>query len=402
MAPRQEPGGSLPRSKSSQKSFSSDYNEDGTIKTMNNGRDVTRIRECENGIKLYTLEPTSFSNWPKWLRKFAGWVLLLYFVFLFLVIPLSLVFLHPWFWGTATRSTCSTLYLTSLVVAAVIPLREWPAIRPLAQLWYELFDVSINLSPDERREMVERANSNGKHTITAMHPHGIVPFHGLLWASASEQYLQIQEPGQPVKWMYGFAAAASAVFRIPLLRNLLGWFATHGASYHTLRDGLLHGKCVPTNNIGRIPQHLYLLPGGVAEVFVSTVGRQAIVFKERRGICKLAIECNSEITPIYIFGVTDIFYNLAAGDSWLSKFSRKWKLGLTYFWGHFGLPIPFTPRMTIIVGKSLPLPKGWSGRGEIPERLIDEYHAAYLREITNMFDKYKAAAGYPDAQLEVF
>lgn len=398
MAPRQEGNNSSPRSR---KASNNDFNVDGTIKTMNAGRDVSRVREYENGVKLYTCEPTHFQNWPKWLRVALGWSLLMYFVFLFLVIPLSLALLHPWFWANTSRIVCSCSYLSILLLSTVMPLREWPAIRQIGQLWYEIFDVSTNLSPDTRRAMVEHGNASGKGTISAMHPHGIVPFQALLWAAVNEQYLHIQEPGQPRKWLYGFAAAANAVFSVPLLRNLLGWFATHGANFDTLKNGLMHGKSVPCNNIGRIPQHLYLLPGGIAEVFTSNVGKHAIVFKNRRGLCKLAIECGSEITPIYIFGATDFFYNLVAGDSWLSNFSRKYKLGLTYFWGHYGLPIPFTPKLTIAVGKSLPLPKGWDRKGEVPDRLINEYHSAYLQEIQELFEKYKSAAGHPDAILEV-
>jgi len=400
MAPRQ-------RSRApslTKKVSSSDFNADGSIKTINNvpfARDVSQVREYANGIKLYTCEPTHFKNWPRWLRLTLGWSLLMYFVFLFLCIPISLALIHPWFWRTTSRIMFSCAYIGILVLSMVIPLREWPAIRQVGQLWYELFDVSTNMSPDMRRAMVEDGNKSGKGTISAMHPHGIVPFHALLWASVNEQYLQIQEPGQPQKWLYGFAAAASAVFGMPLLRNLLGWFATHDANFDTLKNGLVHGKSVPVNNIGRIPRHLYLLPGGIAEVFTSNIGKHAIVFKNRRGLCKLALECGSEITPIYIFGATDFFYNLVAGDSWLSQFSRKYKLGLTYFWGHFGLPVPFTPRLTIVVGQSLPLPKGWNGKGEVPQRLVNEYHAAYLQEIEALFENYKAAAGHPNAVLEV-
>ena len=44
------------------------------------------------------------------------------------------------------------------------------------------------------------------------------------------------------------------------------------------------------NRAGRKPKHLYILPGGVAEVFTSTPGRDIIVFGQRRGLCRLALE----------------------------------------------------------------------------------------------------------------
>ena len=65
------------------------------------------------------------------------------------------------------------------------------------------------------------------------------------------------------------------------------------------------------------------------------------------------------------------------------------------------MPIPFAPRITIAVGKALPFPERYT-RTEVPtDDVIDEYHAQYLTELTGVFERYKASAGYPDATLEV-
>lgn len=37
----------------------------------------------------------------------------------------------------------------------------------------------------------------------------------------------------------------------------------------------------------RVAKHLFILPGGVAEIFVSKPGSDVIVFKDRRGLCKV-------------------------------------------------------------------------------------------------------------------
>ncbi len=37
----------------------------------------------------------------------------------------------------------------------------------------------------------------------------------------------------------------------------------------------------------------------------------------------------------------------------------------------------------------------------VPEILIDEMHAEFLVQMKALFEKYKASAGYPDAELEV-
>jgi hypothetical protein len=37
----------------------------------------------------------------------------------------------------------------------------------------------------------------------------------------------------------------------------------------------------------------------------------------------------------------------------------------------------------------------------IPDELVDALHKQFEHDMTALFDKYKAAAGYPDAVLEV-
>jgi hypothetical protein len=127
------------------------------------------------------------------------------------------------------------------------------------------------------------------------------------------------------------------------------------------------------NRVGRKPRHLYILPGGVAEIFVSTPGKHAVIFKNRRGLCKLALETGCNIAPCYVFGGTDFFNNLATGDSWLSKLSRKLQMGLTIFWGQYGLPIPYTPRVTMCLADPLTCKK-WNGEGKVPDDLINDLH----------------------------
>jgi 2-acylglycerol O-acyltransferase 2 len=126
--------------------------------------------------------------------------------------------------------------------------------------------------------------------------------------------------------------------------------------------------------MGRKPKHLYILPGGIAEIFVSTPGKHAIIFKHRKGLIRLAIETGVNLVPCYVFGGTDFFENLATGQGWLSRMSRKFRMGLTIFWGHFGLPIPYAPRVTMCLAEPIDIPK-WTGEGKIPQELIDETHA---------------------------
>jgi Diacylglycerol acyltransferase len=84
----------------------------------------------------------------------------------------------------------------------------------------------------------------------------------------------------------------------------------------------------------------------------------------------------------------------------LSKLGRKYRIGMTMFFGQLGLPIPFAPRMTLCFADALPVQK-WTGEGPVPEEMVDALHSEYIMSLQTLFDKFKAAAGYPDAHLEI-
>jgi hypothetical protein len=66
------------------------------------------------------------------------------------------------------------------------------------------------------------------------------------------------------------------------------------------------------NAAGRTPRHLYILPGGIAEIFTSTPGKHTIV-AQRKGLMRLSLETGAHLYPCYVFGGTDFYDNLATG-----------------------------------------------------------------------------------------
>jgi 2-acylglycerol O-acyltransferase 2 len=78
-------------------------------------------------------------------------------------------------------------------------------------------------------------------------------------------------------------------------------------------------------------------------------------------------------------------------------------MGMTLFWGIWGTPLPFTPRVSMCIGDPIQ-PPVWDKEkhpNAIPPDVIDAYHELFLKAMTDLFDKYKAAAGYPDAVLTI-
>eukprot|EP01035_Chromulina_nebulosa_P024091 gene24091-31300_t len=132
------------------------------------------------------------------------------------------------------------------------------------------------------------------------------------------------------------------------------WLTAGGASYKTLKAGISKGIAKAANAMGRTPRHLYILPGGVAEIHTSMPGKNVIVFKNRHGIMRLSLETGAAIVPSYVFGGTDFFHSLSTD------------------------------------------PRGES----CPQATIDELHEKVLQEIQRIFNQYKKAAGQPDAVLE--
>ena len=296
-----------------------------------------------------------------------------------------------WPWHAATA-------LVILVGTAYVPLREWEWARTWGELWFEIFDMHTNMTETDVAAFFQ-GEKTGTHYAICMHPHGILPIQGLLWAAFCNCYCRDPVTGRS---MYGFGAVADVVLYLPVLRSLMGFLTCAGASYKTLKAGLLEGACASANAAGRRPKHMFILPGGIAEVFCSAPGKHQIVFEKRYGLIKLAIETGTSLVPTYVFGGTDFFHNLITDDSWVSRLSRKLRLAFTVFYGRFHLLVPYTPRVTMVFAEPLPVVHWDRASGApVPQALLEDLHAQYMVAMRSLFLKYRDAAGYPDAELEI-
>lgn len=224
--------------------------------------------KANEGVKtppvLYPAVPVDWLWLPRPIRKAVGWITVVLFALSFFTPIFALLLLIPAVWKAAPLT--AGLFLVTLVLSFLVPPREWVAFRKVGQLWYEIFQFSCNVSPQEAVERMKYADQH--QLILAMHPHGIVPFQAILWSAYCDQIFRIGDHS-----MYGFGAAADVVQYVPILRNFLFWLSAGSASYNVLRDGLVEGKSAAVNAAGRKPKHLYILPGGVAEIFLSKPGK---------------------------------------------------------------------------------------------------------------------------------
>jgi hypothetical protein len=122
---------------------------------------------------LFKCEPDDWKWLNPSLQLFLGWFYLIGFSILFLVTPVSIL-ISPFAFLRYPIATATWFLL--LFIMSKLPTKEWPAFRKGSQLWYKIFNVSTNMSPETMQKFVEDGALN--HFALAMHPHGIIPFHG--------------------------------------------------------------------------------------------------------------------------------------------------------------------------------------------------------------------------------
>jgi len=182
---------------------------------------------------------------------------------------------------------------------------------------------------------------------------------------------------------------APVLFRIPLVRNMLLGFgcatpATKACMSKLFASGTDFG----------------ILPGGMEEVALYQRGRERVYLRQRAGFVKYALQHGYLIQPAYTFGESDLYTSMTNG-AWLRMFMlRKWGFVIPIFWGPRWW-CPLLPRSDVaihtVVGAPLQLP-----RIPAPSNAdVAEWHAAYIANLTELFETHKQAFGYSDRKLEI-
>uniref|UniRef100_A0A6B2LGP4 diacylglycerol O-acyltransferase n=1 Tax=Arcella intermedia TaxID=1963864 RepID=A0A6B2LGP4_9EUKA len=197
-------------------------------------------------------------------------------------------------------------------------------------------------------------------TLLCVHPHGIFCLGwGIMFA---------REETKDVHFCF-----SSALYQSPFFRVL----------------SMLIGKPSPVDkdtisNLMKKKANLALIPGGFEEASLFVKGTDVIYLKHRKGFVKYALQYGYSLTPVYVFGERDTFWNLPG----------FWKFRL--FLNRFGIPAvvpvgqwwcPILPRpsnLHIVVGEALPLP-------HIPSPSpsdVDQYHHLYIQSLTRLYNKH--------------
>lgn len=213
-------------------------------------------------------------------------------------------------------------------------------------------------------QMIEHNKKKGaKKCIIALQPHGVISFCGMCAMVNAPEELR-----------HAKTAAASAVMKVPILKNVMGIFGLTDASASNLRkqfrnEGIKGSVCI------------YI--GGIAELFLSSRKVEKLYLSKRKGFIKLALREGVDIIPVYLFGNTSVLTVLKGGP--LAQLSRKLQASVTYFWGAYYLPIPRNEKLVYARGPMMGLPHIPNPTNED----INKWHAKYCEEVNRLFETYK-------------
>ncbi|KAJ8600873.1 hypothetical protein CTAYLR_006986 [Chrysophaeum taylorii] len=258
--------------------------------------------------------------------------------------------------------------------------RPWKsfATLPLWSVFFSWFPVTLE-KPTK--------TSFDKQYIFGVHPHGALAFNRGALGFAYDVLWNAAFPGLDFRVL-----TAAAAFKVPLIREMWLWTFCCDAGKATARRVLGAGKSI------------IVYPGGEREQLLTKRGEHILYLTKRKGFVKLALQTGVPLVPMYAFGETDLYthHGLFLGlRQWLVQ---AFGVAVPLISGSCGL-LPYKTPVAIVVGDPIPMPRpcgGGGGEGKEPTQAdIDDYHAAYVKALTDLFETNKEAKGYKDAALVI-
>ena len=133
----------------------------------------------------------------------------------------------------------------------------------------------------------------------------------------------------------------------------------------------------------------------------SHAGKEVFLLKRRRGLVKIALQTGALLVPVVCFGNTRAVRGVEDGLGVMRTLSRLLGISIIYPAGRFGLPIPHRSPITIVIGKPLAL-TGVRAAVEQPEEAeVDRVHQDLMREMSEIYFRWRDAAGYAGVELQI-
>jgi len=198
-------------------------------------------------------------------------------------------------------------------------------------------------------------------------PHGVFPWGSFLSTSVTKYCF----PNQVID-----GVAADVLFKIPLFRHLFSWIGTKPASAKNIQKSYQDGHSVG------------ITVGGISEIFLVGGEKERIYLKKHKGFVREAIKNGAYIVPVYCYGNSGLLKVIGEGDrtsmGLLKKLSRVLNASVVFFYGRFGLPIPFRHRVKFVAGVPMKIVKNPNPSKEEIAKIHDEF----CEELTKLYYRH--------------
>mmetsp|Transcript_6448 Transcript_6448/g.15662 ORF Transcript_6448/g.15662 Transcript_6448/m.15662 type:complete len:384 (+) Transcript_6448:88-1239(+) len=292
------------------------------------------------------------------------------------VVCLALAFLS----SSSRIALCSTMVITALIALLAVRVDPWPEVldfftrRWPAAAYYKKCELRGNLTSIRQEK-----------SVLAFHPHGILCCGYSMNGPWSPHFLE--HCGKVT-----FLIDGNLRYNNPFFKLLLDWYK------HPLRDFKDPGK-ETLKELMVAGGNIVIVAGGFMEATLFRYGHDRVAVKKRKGLVKLCLQHGYWLHPVYTFGESETFYAFQ-GLTWLRLLLAKYNIPTVLFAGCWWCPMMPFPSAELItyVGEPVQLP-------HIPEpdaADVDRWHDEYVKALVRLFEENKAAAGKPDAKLEVF
>eukprot|EP00882_Tetradesmus_deserticola_P003021 GHRQ01003207.1.p1 GENE.GHRQ01003207.1~~GHRQ01003207.1.p1 ORF type:complete len:330 (+),score=99.67 GHRQ01003207.1:30-1019(+) len=226
--------------------------------------------------------------------------------------------------------------------------------------------------------------SKDKSYVVGLEPHSAMP--SAMPASFSLQSTLL--PDGLRGRTYGLAS--SICFKIPFTRHLYWWIGIRPITRHWM-ERLLRQR-----------HNVVLVPGGVQECLYMQKDSETAFLKKRKGFIRMAMQCGSAVVPCFAFGQSGTYHWYRPGPPLLSEASvqaasRRMGVVPLALVGRWCTPAPFNSRMTVVLGKPIEVPHKQDPTDAELQQYLDQFIAA----MQDIFDRHKAAAGYPHYKLHI-
>jgi hypothetical protein len=217
--------------------------------------------------------------------------------------------------------------------------------------------------------------------VMGFHPHGILPIT-VFWLRCCDDKWKVLFPGVTFSML-----TASVMHFVPIMRDIMQWMGGREVSRESFRHALRAGRsCL-------------VVPGGQAEMLHSVSDSSEVcVVTKHRGFVRMALAEGADLVPILSIGESDLLDNvrMPTVQQW---FLKRTGIAAPHFpYGCFYLPIPRPRKVTVIVGRPIPVLRVSDPSDAVVKATLD----TYLRALLEMYDRHRVAAGEPPGRKLIF